>query len=61
MRKLITAATEQGLEYIDGLVLAENKPMLALMTSLGFTNDLDPEDHSLRRVWLKLGNNLAAN
>ena len=54
MRKLIDAATEQGLEYIDGLVLAENKPMLALMTSLGFTNDPDPEDPSLRRVWLKL-------
>jgi acetyltransferase len=54
MRKLIDAATEQGLEYIDGLVLSENKPMLALMTSLGFTNDPDPEDPSLRRVWLKL-------
>lgn len=54
MRKLIEAATEQGLEYIDGLVLAENKPMLALMTSMGLTNDPDPEDSSLRRVWLKL-------
>ena len=54
MRKLIDAAAEQGLEYIDGLVLSENKPMLALMTSLGFTNDPDPEDPSLRRVWLKL-------
>jgi len=54
MRKLIDAATEQGLEYIDGLVLAENKPMLALMTSLGFTNDPDVEDSSLRRVWLNL-------
>lgn len=54
MRKLIDAATEQGLEYIDGLVLSENKPMLALMTCLGFTNDPDPEDPSLRRVWLKL-------
>ncbi len=54
MRKLIDAASEQGLEYIDGLVLAENKPMLALMTRLGFTNDPDPEDPSLRRVWLTL-------
>ncbi len=54
MRKLIDAATEQGLEYIDGLVLAENKPMLTLMTSLGFTNDPDPEDSSMRRVWLTL-------
>lgn len=54
MSKLIEAAAEQGLEYIDGMVLADNKPMLALMTSLGFTNDPDPEDHSMRRVWLRL-------
>jgi acetyltransferase len=61
MGKLIDAATEQGLEYIDGLVLAENKPMLALMISLGFTNDPDPDDLSLRRVWLKLGNPMGTN
>ena len=61
MRKLIDAATEQGLEYIDGLVLAENKPMLTLMRSLGFNNDPDPEDASLRRVWLTLGNPSSVN
>ena len=61
MRKLIDAATEQGLEYIDGLVLSENKPMLTLMTSLGFTNDPDTEDPSLRRVWLRLDNRSLAN
>lgn len=55
MSKLIEAAAEQGLEYIDGMVLADNKPMLALMTSLGLTNDPDPEDHTMRRVWLRLG------
>ena len=27
--------------------------MLALMTSLGFTNDPDPEDPTMRRVWLR--------
>ena len=54
MSKLIEAAAEQGLEYIDGVVLADNKPMLALMTGLGFTNDPDPEDHTMRRVWLRL-------
>ncbi|WP_191578203.1 GNAT family N-acetyltransferase [Achromobacter insolitus] len=55
MTALIDAAREQGLEYIDGLVLSTNRPMLALMTSLGFTNDRDPEDPTMRRVWLDLG------
>ena len=54
MRRLIEAASEQGLEYIDGLVLASNHAMLSLMTSLGFTNDPDPEDPTMRRVWLSL-------
>lgn len=54
MGKLIEAAAEQGLEYIDGMVLADNKPMLGLMTSLGLTNDPDPEDPSMRRVWLRI-------
>ncbi|WP_175211618.1 GNAT family N-acetyltransferase [Achromobacter mucicolens] len=54
MTALIDAAREQGLEYIDGLVLSTNRPMLALMTSLGFTNDPDPEDPTMRRVWLNL-------
>ncbi|WP_063581902.1 GNAT family N-acetyltransferase [Achromobacter ruhlandii] len=54
MTALIDAAREQGLEYIDGLVLSTNRPMLSLMTSLGFTNDPDPEDPTMRRVWLNL-------
>jgi acetyltransferase len=54
MTSLIGAAREQGLEYIDGLVLAENRPMLNLMTSLGFTNDPDRDDPTMRRVWLDL-------
>ena len=54
MQKLIRAAAEQGLEYIDGLVMATNKPMLSLMTSLGFSNDPDHEDPTMRRVWLGL-------
>jgi len=28
--------------------------MLALMTWLGFTNDPDPEDPAMRKVWLAL-------
>ena len=56
MQALIDAAREQGLEYIEGLVLANNRPMLTLMTRLGFTNDPDPEDPTMRRVWLNLLN-----
>lgn len=54
MRALIDEARAQGLEYIDGLVLSTNRPMLTLMTRLGFTNDPDPEDPTMRRVWLNL-------
>jgi acetyltransferase len=54
MQALIAEAREQGLEYIDGLVLATNRPMLTLMTRLGFTNDADEEDPTMRRVWLGL-------
>ncbi len=54
MNKLIEAATEQGLEYIDGMVMGANQPMQALMTRLGFTNDRDADDPSMRRVWLGL-------
>lgn len=54
MRELIQAAKEQGLSYIDGFVLSNNRPMLSLMEYLGFINDPDPDDNSVRRVWLKL-------
>lgn len=59
MSALIEAAREQGLDYIDGLVLSANRPMLTLMTRLGFTNDADPDDPSMRRVWLDLKNEVA--
>jgi acetyltransferase len=55
MTTLIDAAREQRLEYIEGLVLSDNRPMLRLMTRLGFRNDADPEDPTLRRVWMDLG------
>lgn len=54
MNALITAAREQGLYYLEGLVLAGNRPMLGLMTSLGFTNDPTDDDPGMRRVWLGL-------
>ncbi len=52
MSKLLAEAKDQGLEYIEGVVLANNKPMLGLMTGLGLINDMDPEDPSMRRVWM---------
>jgi acetyltransferase len=52
MSKLLAEAKDQGLEYIEGVVLANNKPMLGLMTGLGLINDMDPEDPTMRRVWM---------
>lgn len=60
MRALIEAAQEQGLTYIDGLVLGSNRPMLGLMSHLGFQIDPDEEDPGMRRVWLDLGETQAA-
>ena len=54
MKKLLVAAREQGLEYIDGVVLTENRPMLELMKQLGFVSERDTEDSSVRRVWFDL-------
>ena len=55
MTSLIEAARQQGLAYIEGLVLANNRPMLSLMVGLGMVNDPDPDDPGMRRVWLDLG------
>jgi acetyltransferase len=54
MSRLIEAAREQGLSYIEGLVLSNNRPMLSLMTGLGMINDPDPDDNAMRRVWMPL-------
>ena len=54
MSCLIDAARAQGLTYVEGLVLSNNRPMLTLMTSLGMLNDPDPDDSSMRRVWMSL-------
>ncbi|HEY9461023.1 MAG TPA: GNAT family N-acetyltransferase, partial [Paralcaligenes sp.] len=55
MRGLIEVAREQGLTYIEGAVLASNRPMLALMARLGFQNDGYYQDPTMRRVWFDLG------
>jgi acetyltransferase len=59
MQALIEAAREQGLEYIDGFVLAANHPMLALMSRLGFTAERDGDDATMRKVWLALASKSA--
>jgi len=54
MTRLIEVARQQGLTYIEGLVLANNRPMLGLMMSLGMINDPDPDDDTMRRLWMNL-------
>jgi acetyltransferase len=54
MQSLIQVARRQRLDYVEGVVLATNRPMLGLMTHLGFRNDTDPSDPGMRRVWLDL-------
>ena len=54
MRSLIDVARQQSLSYIEGVVLATNRPMLGLMTSLGMQNDFDEEDPAMRRLWMRL-------
>jgi acetyltransferase len=54
MRGLIDLARRQGLKYIEGIVLATNRPMLGLMTHLGFRNDPDEADPGMRRLWMNL-------
>lgn len=47
MHLLLEHAKAQGLETIQGDVLRNNKPMQALMQSLGFDKTSHPEDHEL--------------
>jgi acetyltransferase len=54
LQGLLQVAREQRLDYIEGFVLAANRPMLGLMTRMGFHNDADEDDPALRRVWLSL-------
>ncbi len=54
MKEIVAQARRRGLERIEGFVLAANMPMMRLMHSLGFAVQTDPEDPSLKRVWLQL-------
>lgn len=55
MRTLIAAATQRGLQRMEGFVLAENEPMLRLARRLGFSVTMDPEDRNVCICRLQLG------
>jgi acetyltransferase len=50
MHALMESTRSQGLRRIEGLVLATNQRMLALMTALGFTVHTAIDDPRMRRV-----------
>jgi acetyltransferase len=50
MTSLMDAARSKGLRVIEGEVLANNHPMLKLMTRLGFTIKTSAEDHEIKEV-----------
>ncbi|UOV03235.1 bifunctional acetate--CoA ligase family protein/GNAT family N-acetyltransferase [Pseudoxanthomonas mexicana] len=52
MQIMIEYARWLGLEVIEGQVLRENRTMLAMCESLGFTVKLDPDDPTLMNVSL---------
>jgi RimJ/RimL family protein N-acetyltransferase len=53
-RRLIEAARARGWSRMEGFVLAENQPMLALARRLGFDVARDPDDAAVRVCRLPL-------
>ena len=47
MKGLFNAARDHDLTTIEGTVLKNNAPMLKLMSELGFTTRMDPDDAEL--------------
>jgi acetyltransferase len=54
LRRLIDIARDRGLEEMDGVVLRENRGMLALAKELGFTRRSAPEDPEIVYITLSL-------
>jgi acetyltransferase len=54
MRRLIDYARRRGIGEIFGLVLPENRAMLAICRALGFEESADPDDPAVRLVRLRL-------
>lgn len=57
MQNMIEYARWLGLKVIEGQVLRENRTMLAMCESLGFTVKLDPDDPTLMNVNLPVAAN----
>ena len=53
MKRIAAIARERGLKAVIGLVLGNNRDMLALMNKLGFVEECDPDDPDLRQVVMK--------
>jgi acetyltransferase len=53
MRAIIEAARTKGLRRIEGYVLSTNARMLGLMIHLGFTVKTDPQDATMKLVWME--------
>jgi acetyltransferase len=51
---LIDTARARGIEELEGHVLSVNQPMLRLAGRLGFSNERDPEEFSMRLCRLRL-------
>ena len=54
MRAIIEAARVKGLRRTEGYVLSTNARMLGLMIHLGFTVKTDPQDATMKLVWMQL-------
>jgi acetyltransferase len=54
MRRIIDYAHGQGIHFIHGDVLADNRPMLRICTALGFKQKRDPDDPGVIKVTLEL-------
>ena len=54
MRMMIDWARAEGLQRIEGTVLRENRPMLAVCRRLGFVAKADTEDTGVLKVELTL-------
>jgi acetyltransferase len=50
MGSLMDAARSKGLKTMEGEVLASNRNMLKLVTTLGFTIAISEEDPAIKRI-----------
>ncbi|MEP6444015.1 MAG: GNAT family N-acetyltransferase, partial [Hyphomicrobiales bacterium] len=58
MRQLFKVAADKGIKVMKGIVLAENKRMIAFCRHLGFTIQRDPDDFGQVVATIKLTPNL---